>query len=320
LMEGIGTAKVTDNAYKYNGKELNEDLGLNLSDYGARWYDAALGRWWSVDPMGTKAANFSSYSYVYNNPMKFVDPTGMYSEAYSFAFQSSSDLQRKSEGQAAKMDENKNKGALKDADSPNYEVSSEFQTEYPKTTSFLRDLSSFVAGEAGSPFSFTSLFMEAFKEISGLNDAQVSEMLGFSSGPTLFISNLDWDENNDGIDEEFNGRTFMTIDKEGIVHNETGFTDNAQKKLYSGLIAIDDNIITPFEMALGGGLTKEGTIQSTNAFISTLFHESVHYGRNVSGLGNSAQGAEYGKVFEKDRRTFGSDVKRYQLPKSATGN
>jgi len=57
IMEGIGTAKVADNAYKYNGKELNEDLGLNLSDYGARWYDAALGRWWSVDPLGEKQSN-----------------------------------------------------------------------------------------------------------------------------------------------------------------------------------------------------------------------------------------------------------------------
>jgi RHS repeat-associated protein len=79
-MEGIGTAKVTDNGYKYNGKELNEDLGLNLSDYGARWYDAALGRWWSVDPMGEAQVNFSPYTYVYNNPMIFIDPTGMIGE------------------------------------------------------------------------------------------------------------------------------------------------------------------------------------------------------------------------------------------------
>ncbi len=77
VMEGIGTAKVTDNGYKYNGKELNEDLGLNLSDYGARWYDAALGRWWSVDPMGEKTINISPYAYVHNNPILLIDPNGM---------------------------------------------------------------------------------------------------------------------------------------------------------------------------------------------------------------------------------------------------
>ncbi len=35
-----------DNLYKYNGKELNGDFGLNWMDYGARWYDGTLGRWW----------------------------------------------------------------------------------------------------------------------------------------------------------------------------------------------------------------------------------------------------------------------------------
>ncbi len=77
LMEGIGTAKVTDNAYKYNSKELNEDLGLNLSDYGARWYDAALGRWWSVDPLGEKFGAWSGYNYGVDNPIRFIDPDGM---------------------------------------------------------------------------------------------------------------------------------------------------------------------------------------------------------------------------------------------------
>jgi RHS repeat-associated protein len=77
LMEGNTTAAINTNDYKYNGKELNTDLGLNLSDYGARWYDAALGRWWSVDPLAVLEYSHSVYAYVTNNPLIFTDPSGM---------------------------------------------------------------------------------------------------------------------------------------------------------------------------------------------------------------------------------------------------
>lgn len=68
---------LVDSRYQYNGKELNDDFGLNLSDYGARWYDASLGRWGSVDPLAEKYKNWPTYNYVLNNPIRLFDPNGM---------------------------------------------------------------------------------------------------------------------------------------------------------------------------------------------------------------------------------------------------
>jgi len=67
-----------DNPYQYNGKELNLDHGLNWSDYGARWYDACLGRWSSVDPLASKYLGWSPYNYVTNNPIVKIDIAGSY--------------------------------------------------------------------------------------------------------------------------------------------------------------------------------------------------------------------------------------------------
>ena len=53
--------------YKYNGKELDSKKGLNWYDYGARHYDAALGRFTTNDRFAEKYYSMSPYQYGANN-------------------------------------------------------------------------------------------------------------------------------------------------------------------------------------------------------------------------------------------------------------
>lgn len=96
--------------YKYNGKELQDELGLNMYDYGARNYDPSIGRWINIDPLLNdlkftfddsqiddevddevfealitkletgdgifNVDNLNPYGYGYNNPVSFDDPDG----------------------------------------------------------------------------------------------------------------------------------------------------------------------------------------------------------------------------------------------------
>ena len=69
-------ANSDDNRFLFSGKESQELLDLNAYDFGARMYDAALGRWNMADPLGEKYVNLSPYNYCANSPQLFNDPNG----------------------------------------------------------------------------------------------------------------------------------------------------------------------------------------------------------------------------------------------------
>jgi RHS repeat-associated protein len=75
-------SQATVNHYKFTGKERDTESGLDY--FGARYYGSSMGRFMSPDPSGLTYADITNpqslnlYSYALNNPLKFIDPTGMY--------------------------------------------------------------------------------------------------------------------------------------------------------------------------------------------------------------------------------------------------
>jgi len=83
-MAGISSKALNgaaENKRGFQGKEsqsneFSDGSGLEFYDFGARSYDAQIGRWGQVDPYSEKFVLWSGYVAMADNPLKFIDPNG----------------------------------------------------------------------------------------------------------------------------------------------------------------------------------------------------------------------------------------------------
>ena len=66
-----------ESKFTFNGKEKQTELGLNQYDFGARGFDYQILRTTTLDPHADRYHSMSGYSFLNNNPLRFIDPTGM---------------------------------------------------------------------------------------------------------------------------------------------------------------------------------------------------------------------------------------------------
>jgi RHS repeat-associated protein len=64
--------------YGFNGMEKDDAVkgAGNSYDFGARMYDARIGRWLAIDPLFMRFTSTSPYNFVLNSPLMFLDPDG----------------------------------------------------------------------------------------------------------------------------------------------------------------------------------------------------------------------------------------------------
>jgi hypothetical protein len=77
-LKGIGIENTTENRFKYQNKESLALFGLSgVNDFGARYADKTINRWWGGDILSEQMRRYTPYNINFNNPLRFIDTDGM---------------------------------------------------------------------------------------------------------------------------------------------------------------------------------------------------------------------------------------------------
>jgi uncharacterized protein (TIGR03437 family) len=63
------------NRFLFTGREYDPEIGLYY--FRARFYDPTIGHFYSADPTDPTGSQRGAYTYVGNNPLKYIDPFGL---------------------------------------------------------------------------------------------------------------------------------------------------------------------------------------------------------------------------------------------------
>lgn len=71
----VNPNQMIQSPYAYTAREWDYEIGLNY--HRARYYDPYTGRFLSPDPIHFKGGDANLFRYVRNNPLRYVDPSGL---------------------------------------------------------------------------------------------------------------------------------------------------------------------------------------------------------------------------------------------------
>ena len=77
VLNGLGQTNTFQNRFEMQGKESEKTFGLNRINFGARTVNPTTGVFDRIDPLADLDFQLSPYAYAGNNPLMFIDPTGM---------------------------------------------------------------------------------------------------------------------------------------------------------------------------------------------------------------------------------------------------